>query len=142
MIIEIRDTTLSSRDLCRDHAAERAAQAADGERRQLAATFAAWVRSRGRLPPDFEPLKRAGASEGGHLLVSLKGRDQAIIRAWPSNITFYSASESAGLIGLANLGMAERERTLFQRVLQMPHGIALVTGPMLTAFGCGFPSAG
>ena len=31
--------------------------------------------------------------------------------------------------GLAGLNMAERERKLFERVLDMPHGIALVTGP-------------
>ncbi len=37
--------------------------------------------------------------------------------------------QNTGVIGLAGLGMAERERNLFQRVLQMPHGIALVTGP-------------
>jgi len=37
--------------------------------------------------------------------------------------------QDAGLIGLAGLGMAERDRTLFGRVLGMPHGIALVTGP-------------
>ena len=37
--------------------------------------------------------------------------------------------QDAGLIGLEGLGMAERERTLFERVLEMPHGIALVTGP-------------
>ena len=70
-----------------------------GKRRWLAETFTAWVRSRGRLPPDFEPLKRAGALDGGHLLVSLKGSDQAIIQTWPSTITCYSPSESAALIG-------------------------------------------
>lgn len=69
------------------------------KRRRLADTFTTWVRSRGQLPPDFEPLKRVGAFEGGHLLVSLKGRDQAIIQAWPSNIICYSPSESVGLIG-------------------------------------------
>ncbi len=37
--------------------------------------------------------------------------------------------QDAGLIGLEGLGMAERERTLFEHVLGMPHGIALVTGP-------------
>lgn len=37
--------------------------------------------------------------------------------------------QDAGLIGLEGLGMAERERKLFARVLAMPHGIALVTGP-------------
>lgn len=37
--------------------------------------------------------------------------------------------QNAGLIGLEGLGMAERERKIFQRVLEMPHGIALVTGP-------------
>jgi len=37
--------------------------------------------------------------------------------------------QDAGLIGLEGLGMAERERRLFERVLEMPHGIALVTGP-------------
>ncbi len=31
--------------------------------------------------------------------------------------------------GLAGLNMAEREQKLFERVLDMPHGIALVTGP-------------
>ncbi len=37
--------------------------------------------------------------------------------------------QNAGVIGLEGLGMAERERRLFERVLEMPHGIALVTGP-------------
>jgi general secretion pathway protein E/type IV pilus assembly protein PilB len=37
--------------------------------------------------------------------------------------------QDAGVIGLGGIGMAERERTLFARVLDMPHGIALVTGP-------------
>jgi len=37
--------------------------------------------------------------------------------------------QEAGVIGLEGLGMAERERQLFSRVLEMPHGIALVTGP-------------
>ena len=37
--------------------------------------------------------------------------------------------QDAGLIGLEGLGMAERERRLFERILEMPHGIALVTGP-------------
>ena len=37
--------------------------------------------------------------------------------------------QDAGLIGLAGLGMDERDRQLFDRVLGMPHGIALVTGP-------------
>ncbi len=31
--------------------------------------------------------------------------------------------------GLEGIGMADRERNLFNRVLEMPHGIALVTGP-------------
>ena len=37
--------------------------------------------------------------------------------------------QSGGLIGLEGLGMAERDRRTFERVLEMPHGIALVTGP-------------
>ena len=37
--------------------------------------------------------------------------------------------QNTGVIGLEGLGLAERERSLFQRVLEMPHGIALVTGP-------------
>ena len=37
--------------------------------------------------------------------------------------------QDAGLIGLEGLGMADRERRLFARILEMPHGIALVTGP-------------
>ena len=37
--------------------------------------------------------------------------------------------QSTGVIGLATLGMAERERNLFEHVLSLPHGIALVTGP-------------
>jgi general secretion pathway protein E/type IV pilus assembly protein PilB len=37
--------------------------------------------------------------------------------------------QDAGLIGLEGLGMDERDRALFDRVLGMPHGIALVTGP-------------
>jgi type II secretory ATPase GspE/PulE/Tfp pilus assembly ATPase PilB-like protein len=37
--------------------------------------------------------------------------------------------QDAGLIGLEGLGMAARDRELFERVLGLPHGIALVTGP-------------
>jgi general secretion pathway protein E/type IV pilus assembly protein PilB len=37
--------------------------------------------------------------------------------------------QDAGVIGLESLGMSERDRTLFSQVLDMPHGIALVTGP-------------
>ena len=37
--------------------------------------------------------------------------------------------QDAGVIGLEGLGMADRERQLFERVLETPHGIALVTGP-------------
>jgi general secretion pathway protein E/type IV pilus assembly protein PilB len=37
--------------------------------------------------------------------------------------------QEAGVIGIEGLGMADRERELFSRVLEMPHGIALVTGP-------------
>jgi general secretion pathway protein E/type IV pilus assembly protein PilB len=37
--------------------------------------------------------------------------------------------QSSGMIGLDGLGMADRERQLFESVLNMPHGIALVTGP-------------
>jgi general secretion pathway protein E/type IV pilus assembly protein PilB len=37
--------------------------------------------------------------------------------------------QEAGVVGLDRLGMADREREVFARVLEMPHGIALVTGP-------------
>src|SRR5439155_10463762 len=37
--------------------------------------------------------------------------------------------QDAGLIGLERLGMDERDRNHFGRILEMPHGIALVTGP-------------
>ena len=37
--------------------------------------------------------------------------------------------QEAGVIGLEGLGMGDRERQLFESVLTMPHGIALVTGP-------------
>ncbi len=37
--------------------------------------------------------------------------------------------QDAGLVGLEGLGMDDRERSLFNHILEMPHGIALVTGP-------------
>ncbi len=37
--------------------------------------------------------------------------------------------QNAGIINLESLGMAPREQGIFQRILRMPHGIALVTGP-------------
>ncbi len=37
--------------------------------------------------------------------------------------------QGTGVVGLNNLGMGEREQRLFENVLGMPHGIALVTGP-------------
>jgi type II secretory ATPase GspE/PulE/Tfp pilus assembly ATPase PilB-like protein len=37
--------------------------------------------------------------------------------------------QDAGVVGLEKVGMADREKALFMRVLEMPHGIALVTGP-------------
>jgi type II secretory ATPase GspE/PulE/Tfp pilus assembly ATPase PilB-like protein len=36
---------------------------------------------------------------------------------------------SAMLLGLESLGMADRDRAIFERVLALPHGIMLVTGP-------------
>ena len=36
---------------------------------------------------------------------------------------------SATLLGLEHLGMAEHDRRTFERVLELPHGIVLVTGP-------------
>jgi type II secretion system protein E len=36
---------------------------------------------------------------------------------------------SAALLGTEHLGMAARDRALFTRILDMPHGIVLVTGP-------------
>jgi general secretion pathway protein E/type IV pilus assembly protein PilB len=35
----------------------------------------------------------------------------------------------AMLLGLEHLGMADRDREIFERILAMPHGIILVTGP-------------
>ena len=37
--------------------------------------------------------------------------------------------QGGGVVGLSGLGMAEREYKIFEKVLEMPHGIALVTGP-------------
>ncbi|MBC7784743.1 MAG: type II/IV secretion system protein [Burkholderiales bacterium] len=36
---------------------------------------------------------------------------------------------SSAMLGTQKLGMAERDRTIFDSVLEMPHGIVLVTGP-------------
>ena len=36
---------------------------------------------------------------------------------------------SDALLGTQHIGMSERDRTVFDRVLDMPHGIVLVTGP-------------
>jgi len=69
------------------------------KRSRMAQIYTTWVRSHGRLNRDFEPLKRVGAFEGGHLLVSLKGRDQAIVQDWPDNIRCYSPGQVAGLLG-------------------------------------------
>jgi hypothetical protein len=69
------------------------------KRRRMSEAFTAWTRSHGRLARDFEPLKRVGGFQGGHLLVSLKGHDQAIVQDWPSNILCYSQSDIAGLMG-------------------------------------------
>ncbi len=37
--------------------------------------------------------------------------------------------QNVGVVGIAGMGMADRERALFENILEMPHGIALVTGP-------------
>ncbi len=37
--------------------------------------------------------------------------------------------QGTGVVGLAGLGMDPRELKMFEKVLDMPHGIALVTGP-------------
>ncbi|MCD6339721.1 MAG: type II/IV secretion system protein [Verrucomicrobia bacterium] len=37
--------------------------------------------------------------------------------------------QDAGLKGLEDLGMGEREERVFRQMLQLPHGIVLVTGP-------------
>lgn len=38
-------------------------------------------------------------------------------------------NRSAALLGLAQLGMSGRDRRSFERILELPHGIMLVTGP-------------
>lgn len=37
--------------------------------------------------------------------------------------------QNSTLLGIAEVGMDDREKNMFQHVLQMPHGIILVTGP-------------
>jgi general secretion pathway protein E/type IV pilus assembly protein PilB len=37
--------------------------------------------------------------------------------------------QDAGVVGLEKTGMSARDKAMFMRVLEMPHGIALVTGP-------------
>jgi type II secretion system protein E len=37
--------------------------------------------------------------------------------------------QNSGVIGMSHLGMGERELSSFNRILQLPHGIVLVTGP-------------
>lgn len=38
-------------------------------------------------------------------------------------------NRSAALLGLKELGMSERDRNFFENILELPHGIILVTGP-------------
>ena len=40
-----------------------------------------------------------------------------------------SLRQDSGLLGMRDLGMADRELNLFEEVLGIPHGIVLVTGP-------------
>lgn len=69
------------------------------KRRQMSEAYRSWLQCHGRLPGDFEPLKRVGGFQGGHLLVSLKGQDQAIVEDWPNSIRCYSPNQIAGLMG-------------------------------------------
>ena len=69
------------------------------KRRRMSEAYKAWAQSHGRLPRDLEPLRRVGGFQGGHLLVNLKGEDQAIVRDWPSNILCYAKNDIDGLIG-------------------------------------------
>ena len=38
-------------------------------------------------------------------------------------------NRSAALMGLKELGMSSRDRSFFENILELPHGIILVTGP-------------
>jgi hypothetical protein len=69
------------------------------KRHRLASAFASWRQSRGRLSRDLEPLDRFGALQGGHLLVSRKGSDQAVIRQWPENVVRYTDCDTTALVG-------------------------------------------
>ncbi len=72
--------------------------------------------------------------QDGRIKIRVKGNDVDIrVSVIPmlhgEAVVMRLLRQGTGVVGLANLNMAERERTLFEHVLEMPHGIALVTGP-------------
>jgi general secretion pathway protein E/type IV pilus assembly protein PilB len=56
-------------------------------------------------------------------------RVSVIPMLWGEGVVMRILDQSAVLLGLEDLGMAERDKELFRRIIDLPHGIFLVTGP-------------
>jgi len=75
-----------------------------------------------RLPQDG----RIGLKAGGH---DVDVRVSVIPMLHGEAVVLRLLDRSAALLGLEHLGMSAQDRRVFQRIVEVPHGIVLVTGP-------------
>ncbi len=75
-----------------------------------------------RLPQDGRIKLRASSRE-------IDVRVSVIPMLHGEAVVLRLLDRSTTLLGLEHLGMSERDRRTFERVLELPHGIVLVTGP-------------
>ena len=72
--------------------------------------------------------------QDGRILLRVDGREidvrvSVIPMRHGEAVVLRLLDRSAPLLGLQQLGMSQADRTAFQRILALPHGIVLVTGP-------------
>jgi type II secretion system protein E len=72
--------------------------------------------------------------QDGRIRVKIAGRDidlrvSVIPMIHGEAVVLRILDRSDAAFGMEHLGMSSRDRTVFDRVLQLPHGIVLVTGP-------------
>ncbi|MHC4712040.1 MAG: GspE/PulE family protein [Planctomycetota bacterium] len=75
-----------------------------------------------RVPQDGRTLLRIAGRE-------IDVRTSVIPMRHGEAVVLRLLDRSSALLGLEQLGMSAEDRTVFQRVLRLPHGIVLVTGP-------------
>jgi len=87
-----------------------------------------------RLNPLAPGYRRKAVAQDGRIKLKISGREidvrvSIIPMLHGEAVVLRILDRSDALLGTQYLGMAERDRKAFDTILELPHGIVLVTGP-------------